>query len=625
VKIIAVLSMLHEFPGDASLRGLPPRDSSASEIRAGANLPREQSRLSESDREDLAGEISADANPKGAADAGQASSQLNPPRSEHSAHLDDSRGQAITRTAGTRLNSATRHFRTEPVLAWTLHRLGRSAHISGSAVLCWEDQLAEVEPIAVELNAFISVRSPRISVPPVDSVSAARRWSDGWRGSLLGACEFDRGFYGPWILEIAQKLEADAVLLVDPAAALVDAAVIDAVFQQSQAHPEIDFCFSPAAPGLGGVLLKKSMLDQLAKLRTHPGTLISYRPDLPQRDLIGTDACAIIPAALARTMQRFTLDSDRQIEHISTATVHLNGELISTESEQLLLAIGNGPIISTLPRECVLELNANRNTLPIFSPLRHISIQREPLPIWLAKKLIDELAVAEDSRLTIAGVGDPLLHPNLFEILNYASSAGIAAISLETDLIGVNAGVITMLAESAVDIVSVHLPATSQRVYLEIMGVDALRQCLENIRKFVERRVSLNRGTPLLVPTFVKCNANFGEMESWYDHWMRLLGSAVIAGPTDYAGQVPDVAMADMSPPKRKACNRISSRVNVLCDGSVVACEQDILSRQILGNIRDRSIGDIWKTEFASLRKNHREQNWACHELCGNCREWHRP
>jgi hypothetical protein len=614
MKIIAVLSMLHECPGDGRSRDLPARADSS-----GQNLPREASRISDPLHEHSADEASTREISVGETSASAETAQNN------STHSKVSNEPAGARSTAIRLNSATRHFRTEPVLAWTLHRLSRCPHLSGSAVLCWEDQLAEVEPIAVEMNAFISVRSPRISMPPMDSVSAARRWSDGWRGSLAGACEFDRGFFGPWILEILQKLEADAVLLVDPSAGLVDAALIEAVVLHQQAHPEIDFCFSPAAPGLGGVLLKKSMLDQLAKLRTHPGTLVSYRPDLPQRDLIGTDACAIIPAALARTTQRFTLDSERQIEHISTATVHLNGELISTESEQLLLAIGNGPIIADLPRECVLELNANRNSLPIFSPLRHLAIGREPMPIWLAKKLIDELAVAEDSRLTIAGVGDPLLHPNLFEILNYASSAGIAAITLETDLIGVDGGAIAMLAESPVDIVSVHLPATSQRVYHEIMGVDRMRECLENIRKFVERRVSLNRGTPLLAPTFVKCNANFAEMESWYDHWIRLLGSAVITGPTDFAGQMPDVAMADMSPPKRKACNRISARVNVLCDGSVVACEQDILGRQVLGNIRDRSIGDIWKTDFASLRKNHREQNWACHALCGKCREWHRP
>ena len=39
-----------------------------------------------------------------------------------------------------RPDSATRRFRGEAPLAWTLFRLGRSKHIAESAVICWEDQ-----------------------------------------------------------------------------------------------------------------------------------------------------------------------------------------------------------------------------------------------------------------------------------------------------------------------------------------------------------------------------------------------------------------------------------------------------------------------------------------------------
>ena len=45
-------------------------------------------------------------------------------------------------------NSATRLFRGEPVLAWTLRRLERTQRLAHMVVLCWEDQLSDVEPIA---------------------------------------------------------------------------------------------------------------------------------------------------------------------------------------------------------------------------------------------------------------------------------------------------------------------------------------------------------------------------------------------------------------------------------------------------------------------------------------------
>ena len=54
-------------------------------------------------------------------------------------------------------NSATRLFRGEPVLAWTLKRLERSARVGNMIVICWEDQLAEVEPIAAGHGADLLV------------------------------------------------------------------------------------------------------------------------------------------------------------------------------------------------------------------------------------------------------------------------------------------------------------------------------------------------------------------------------------------------------------------------------------------------------------------------------------
>jgi radical SAM protein with 4Fe4S-binding SPASM domain len=130
---------------------------------------------------------------------------------------------------------------------------------------------------------------------------------------------------------------------------------------------------------------------------------------------------------------------------------------------------------------------------------------------------------------------------------------------------------------------------------------------------------------PLLVPVFTKCAQNLAEMEGWYDQWLRAVGSAVIAGPTDYAGQIPDAAVADMAPTKRSACARLASRMTVLCDGRVVSCEQDALGRQVMGEIGKHPVSEIWQRSIGVLRSDHQQGNWAKHPLCAKCREWHRP
>jgi MoaA/NifB/PqqE/SkfB family radical SAM enzyme len=420
-----------------------------------------------------------------------------------------------------------------------------------------------------------------------------------------------------------EEIGGEAVLLVDPAAGLVDPQLIDGVIQHASENLDIDFFFTPAAPGLSGVLLRKTMITQLATATGHPGTLLSYRPDIPQRDPISMPSCAPLPTVLARTMHRFTLDSARQIERLSLATEHLNGELIGTAAERLHHSIGSAPAWS-MPREVVLELTTRRNTKPVFSPISQVKIDRPDLSMETAKKIVDELSGVDDLRLVLAGVGDPLLHGDLFDFLGRFASKGIS-IAIETDLFGLENPVLDWLADSPVDIVSIFIPAASAQTYQVMMGVDGMRSVLDNLRRLIDRRQNRRSGTPLFVPTFIKSKINLAEMEPWYDHWLRVLGCAVISGPSDFSGRIPDISAARMEPPLRKPCARLAGRLTILSDGKIVSCEQDFLGEQAMGTIGQTSIRDAWNGLFAKMRNDHKSGNWKEMPVCGNCSDWHRP
>ena len=149
-------------------------------------------------------------------------------------------------------NSATRNFRGEPVLSWTIDRLSRCERLDAIAVLCWEDQAAAIEPIAGEGHADMLVKGPRQTIPSIEAVAAAQKFADGWRGGLLSTCEFDVGFYAPWFNEIAQHHEADAIIAIDPASGLVDFEIIDDTIAEAEEREECEILFTQAAPGLAG-------------------------------------------------------------------------------------------------------------------------------------------------------------------------------------------------------------------------------------------------------------------------------------------------------------------------------------------------------------------------------------
>ena len=522
-------------------------------------------------------------------------------------------------------NSATRTFRGAPVLHWALRRTTRARRVGTTAIVCWEDQLQEVVPIASDLQAFVLTKAPRVSLPEMDSVTAARRWADGWRGGLLSTCHFDLGFYGPWHREVAQRLGSDAVLLIDPASGLVDPVLLDRLIEHAEERTEVELCFCAAAPGLGGALLRRGLLERLAAAKSHPGRLLHYLPDQLSREPLAGEGCLPVPAPVARTAQSFSLNSRRQVERIEAGTVSLNGELVGSDAEAIVRRVSGVPFTDELPREVVLELNTVRATKPIFWPGRNKAIARDDLSTERVATLLQELSVADDVRLTLGGVGDPLLSEHCFDAIEAAAASGVQSVHVETDLVGVDADRVRQLARSSADVVSVHLPGVKPQTYAAVMGVDTYAAALENLRVFVTERQARGGRVPLLVPLFVKCSLNLAEMEAWYDQWLRAVGSAAIVGPSDFGGGIPDVAVADMAPPRRVACSRIQARMTVLCDGRVVSCEQDVLGRQVMGVVGETRLTEIWRRGFGELRADHREGNWKKRAVCAGCREWHRP
>ena len=522
-------------------------------------------------------------------------------------------------------NSATRRFRGAPVLHWALERTERAERIGSVAVICWEDQLPAVLPVAGDQRAHVLAKGPRVPLPEVDAVAAARNWADGWRGGLLSTCHFDLGFYGPWHLEVADRLGSDGVMLIDPAAGLVDPVLLDRIVEQAEQHADVELCFCAAAPGLGGALLRRGLLRRLAAAKAHPGRLLHYLPDQASREPLAGNGCVPVPAAVARTPLSFSLNSRRQVERVEAGTAGLNGQLASSDAEAIVRRVQAVGVVDALPREVVLELNTSRATRPVFRPGRKNPIDRRPLDPQAVATLLDQLSAADDVRLTLGGVGDPLLSGHVFDVIESAAASGVRSVHVETDLVGVTPDQVRQLARSAVDAVSVHLPAVKPRTYADVMGVDAYAAVLENLRVFVTERQAARGRLPLLVPTFVKCNANLAEMEPWYDQWLRAVGSAAIVGPSDYGGIIPDVAVADMAPPRRTPCARINARMTVLCDGRIVSCEQDVLGRQVMGRVGESSIADVWRQSFGALRTDHGGGNWKTGPVCAGCREWHRP
>ena len=460
-------------------------------------------------------------------------------------------------------NSATRLFRGEPVLAWTLRRLERSAQLAHMVVICWEDQLADVEPIAAGHGANVLAKGPRGAIASVEAVAAVRRWSDGWRGDLRGACDFDLGFHGPWVREAVENVDADAGLLIDPAAALVDPCIIDQLIERAAGQGKVDLTFSHTPPGLGGAVVSLPLLRRLASAELHPGHLLHS-----SNEQLGTVVCdggLPLPSAVTRAHGSFKLDSQRQIWRVTNAMIPLNGQLIKSESEALVARLGAETYPDPLPRDIILELTSERATRPIYRPSAKGGTPRR-LSTETAVRLFKECSMFDDVRLTLAGVGDPMLADNVHDVIEAALLSGVSAIRIETDFLGVDAVAAARELAGAVDILTIHLPACSESAYEKVMGVDAYKKVLTNIEKFHSEQDVGDHGTPLLIPLFTPTPANAAEERAWFERWPYGISAAHAMSPAQ-------------------------SKLIVLADGRMVSNDP---TSSVLGIVGQTPIAQAW-------------------------------
>lgn len=522
-------------------------------------------------------------------------------------------GDAVDRSA------ATRTFEGRPVVAATVERIREAAAVASIIVLAWDDQLDDVRA-AVGDEVTIRSAGPRRPMPWMDGISAALRWSDGWRGGLLGATEFDRGFDISSVLRSLEEEEANAALLVSPWACFVEPQTIRSIVERLEAEQQQQFSFAAGPVGSVAMLLRRAQLDELVRSHRGPGSLLTYHPDRPAHDPLAKSFAVAVPSRVARTLARVAPDGNRVARRLELTQLSDRSDL-----ESLVVALEADHTLDPLPREVVIDITTRRATKPIWTLHATEAVEPTDLSVDDAKALFQEIAsVDPDTRISFSGIGDPLMHPQFLAILSAARSAGIRAIHVETDLLPADPSVLDAIVAAGVDVVSFHLPAAVRDTYQKLMGVDRIGDVIANVQRMLAARSAHVSGVPILVPTFVKCIANYGQMEAWYDQWIRAIGVAVIAPATDLAGRIPKVNYDDLSPPMRRGCRRLSNRITVRSDGSIVPCEEATCGSHAVGRV-DAGLSHAWNDGLSMLRSLHAERRWDESELCRSCGMWDRP
>ena len=511
-----------------------------------------------------------------------------------------------------------------PVLRCTVERVLAARRITAVHVLAPTGQASEISALLgglpVQVETHVGTQTPYAGL-----VRIGRWWGlDGWRGGIGGLCSFDEDIHIALLSALTERTGADAVLSIPAAAPLVDPAVIDAMIGHYETYEgTVRLTLAQAPPGLAGLVIGRTLLAELLPTNQPPGVLLTYHPDHPLPDATGKEVCYRPAAEVIEARGRLVCDTRRSFERVRDL-IEAGGERWDAAKIGTWLSARARSYVAPVPEEIEIELTTEDPLAAgsLMHPRGAEVGQRGPIELPAIRDLVAGVADYDDVRIVLGGFGDPCCHPQFGEICRLLRDSGIAAIAVRTGAAFENEAAEDALFETPVDAIEVTLDAATPETYRRIHESDAFPAILARLERWVTRRAARQQARPLIVPSMVKAEETFQDLEAFYNTWQRRLGAALITGYTHRAGQRPRRAVTSTTPPKREPCRRVFARMVVLADGSVTTCDQDFTARQTIGRLGGCSLVDLWRGDSLSAIRGKPVVDLP---LCPACEEWHRP
>ena len=451
---------------------------------------------------------------------------------------------------------------------------------------------------------------PRVRIEAVDTEKLRARTRavgrgrlmnpDAWRGGLGGLSCYDESLEPGLALEVMERRGLNAGVFVGGDWVLVDPGVVDSIVSRYRERPDaVRLSLTQAAPGLGGILLSRQTVTDIAAGTGHAanfasvGGLLSYLPVSPQADPIAKAFCVSVPHGVRDAGRRLIPDTPEGIALVRGIIDRLGESWLGAGALALVAAVPFESREAAPPRHMELELCTGRLSSGLYgSWLRNgDECERPVLATGDAVRVIEEFARGRpDTVLTLHGVGDPLLHPGVFDVIAAARTAGVGLVHMRTDGLS-EAFEPGRLLASGLDVLSVDMLAATRETYRVMAGVDRYEELKERLEAVLGGRGTV-AGLPGLwvVPRITRCDEVYDEIEGFYNGWLMACCSASI-------DPIPAGAVLDESARIRAMPLPALARERAEREMLVVRSDGTALSRSgiVLGNLLGDSVSGVWR------------------------------
>jgi len=251
------------------------------------------------------------------------------------------------------------------------------------------------------------------------------------------------------------------------------------------------------------------------------------------------------------------------------------------------------------------------------------------MDVNLFQKIIDE-SILYGKRLiiTINKDGEPLLHPELSQMIKYAKDKKAAhKINFYTNGILLTEEMSFGLIKSGLDTIHISIDAFTKETYRKIKNSQKLEVVEENVKRLVALKKKLQSKTPLVVVKIIKAPDTQNEIKPFIHKWKGIADFIEIGEYHNWDGTLND--SNQFSPNKlfngikRYPCTFLWYNPVILWDGRVTTCCVDYQGKGIIGDLKENTLAEIWQGNILQkLRRAHLEGRYDAVPLCNKCDFW---
>ncbi len=281
------------------------------------------------------------------------------------------------------------------------------------------------------------------------------------------------------------------------------------------------------------------------------------------------------------------------------------------EDNPEVLHVGPSYLEVELTGRCDLEcLFCYRNTLK----QHHGDMGKDLIPLLLEQMKSFKLPYT----ICFGGSGEPLMHPNFYEILSLAGSDPLVeSIIVETNGLYADANYRTHLMSDKGKIKTiVNMNGMNTDTYTKLHGKDFFDRVHQNIMGLIEAadgRVYIQ---------IMKINETEPYLDSYYDYWEKLKIPIILQKQNTYLGRIENRRYSDLSPLDRIPCWHLQRDLYITADGNVTFCKQDVDGISSRGTLQSTTLSGIWEKEKAAFINDYRKQYPPLPD-CASCDEWY--